>query len=268
MSTKKPRAAKPKADPAEPYTPTPRESEIALKMIERRKTAPLIKFDVTDTGDNKANINFSHPEPAIGAVLLMDAFGTTNEQFSDAVVMQLANVASTGGKVNGRKLNAAVAMVAGIKPNDEVEAMLAAQMAAVHYATMNAALYLNNANMLPQIDSYTNALSKLARTFTAQVEALKKYRSSGEQSIRVQHVNVNAEQAIVGDVQTGGRGVSPEKERQPHELDAATPSSLTYAPGTPVFGNVETLRPALQGAGKEGLDCVPLPRREGRSARG
>jgi hypothetical protein len=61
----------------------------------------------------------------------MDAFGTTNEQFSDAIVIQLANVVSTGGKVNGRKLNAAVAVVTGIQPNDEVEAMLAAQMAAV-----------------------------------------------------------------------------------------------------------------------------------------
>jgi hypothetical protein len=34
-------------------------------------------------------------------------------------------------------------------------------------------------------------LNKLARTFAVQVEALKKYRSTGEQSIRVQHVTVN-----------------------------------------------------------------------------
>jgi hypothetical protein len=34
------------------------------------------------------------------------------------------------------------------------------------------------------------ALNKLARTFAAQVEALKNYRSKGEQRIVVQHVNV------------------------------------------------------------------------------
>ena len=50
-------------------------------------------------------------------------------------------------------------------------------------------------------------LNKLARTFTRQVEALKKYRSTGEQTIRVQHVNVSdGGQAIVGNVQTGGGG--------------------------------------------------------------
>ena len=43
------------------------------------------------------------------------------------------------------------------------------------------------------------------RTFTAQVETLKKYRTGGNQTIQVQHVNVNeGGQAIVGDVK--GRG--------------------------------------------------------------
>jgi hypothetical protein len=47
-------------------------------------------------------------------------------------------------------------------------------------------------------------LNKLARTFAAQVEALKKYRSAGEQTIRVQHVTVNdGGQAIVGNVSQG-----------------------------------------------------------------
>ncbi len=268
MSTKKPRAAKakPAPEPAEPYKPTEYESKLALEMIERRKTAPSVKFDVTDDGGNNSTVNFAHPEPAIGAMLLMDAFGTTNERFSSALVTQLANITSMGGKVDGHKLNGAVAMVTGINPNDEVEAMLASQMTAVHNATISAATRLNNADMLNQYEVYSRTLTKLARTFAAQVEALKKYRSSGEQSIRVQHVNVTAEQAIVGNVQTGGGGASPEKERQPHELDAATPPSLTYAPGTPMFSNVETLRPALQGAGDERLGCVPLPRREGRSA--
>ena len=56
-------------------------------------------------------------------------------------------------------------------------------------------------------------LNKLGRTFAAQVEALKKYRSSGEQNIKVQHVTVNeGGQAIVGNVQAGGGGY--EKKRR------------------------------------------------------
>jgi hypothetical protein len=48
-------------------------------------------------------------------------------------------------------------------------------------------------------------LNKLARTFASQVEALKKYRSAGEQTIKVQHVTVNdGGQAIVGNVSQRG----------------------------------------------------------------
>jgi hypothetical protein len=39
------------------------------------------------------------------------------------------------------------------------------------------------------------------RTFTAQVEALQRYRGKGQQKVTVEHVNVNAGgQAIVGAV--------------------------------------------------------------------
>ena len=50
------------------------------------------------------------------------------------------------------------------------------------------------------------ALNKLARTYTAQVEALKQYRSKGQQIVRVERVNVESGgQAVVGHVQHGGR---------------------------------------------------------------
>jgi hypothetical protein len=48
------------------------------------------------------------------------------------------------------------------------------------------------------------ALNRLARTFAAQVETLKKYRTGGEQKVTVQHVSVNDNtQAIAGNVSTG-----------------------------------------------------------------
>ena len=50
-------------------------------------------------------------------------------------------------------------------------------------------------------------LNKLTRTFATQVEALKRYRSKGEQKVTVEHVTVNeGGQAIVGNVETGGGG--------------------------------------------------------------
>jgi hypothetical protein len=54
------------------------------------------------------------------------------------------------------------------------------------------------------------------RTFTTQLEALKKYRSVGDQTVRVEHVTVNeGGQAIVGNVTTGGGGERRKPETTP-----------------------------------------------------
>jgi len=110
-----------------------------------------------------------------------------------------------------------LSVVRGISPRDETEALLAAQMAAIHNATMVAARRLNHVETIPQQDSASTMLNKLARTFATQVEALKKYRSAGEQTIKVQHVTVNdGGQAIVGNVNQGGGGAE-KNGGQPHE---------------------------------------------------
>ena len=70
-----------------------------------------------------------------------------------------------------------LAMVRGIGPKDEIEAMMAAQMAAVHMTTMTFARRLAQVDNIPQQDSAERAFNKLARTFAVQVEALKRYRT-------------------------------------------------------------------------------------------
>ena len=96
-----------------------------------------------------------------------------------------------------------------MEPRDQVETMLAAQMAAVQMAAMTFAHRLNHIDNIPQQDSAERAFNKLTRTFVAQVEALKRYRSGGEQTVRVEHVTVNeGGRAIVGNVTQGGRGPS------------------------------------------------------------
>ena len=74
-------------------------------------------------------------------------------------------------------------------------------MAAIHNATIVAVARLTRVETIPQQDSAERALNKLARTFASQVEALKRYRSRGDQTVRVEHVTVNeGGQAIVGNV--------------------------------------------------------------------
>ena len=103
-------------------------------------------------------------------------------------------------------------LVKGVKPRDQVEAMLAAQMAAVHMATMTLARRLVHVENLPQQDSAERAFNKLARTFATQMEALKRYRTGGEQKVTVQHVSVSeGGQAIVGNVTQASRETKPDK---------------------------------------------------------
>jgi hypothetical protein len=146
----------------------------------------------------------------------MEALGTTDPDFLDGMLLQLLNAGSRAGKVDERGLNFLLSVVKGVKPRDQVEALLAAQMAAVHAATMTFAFRLGRTETIPQQDSAERAFNKLARTFAAQVEALKRYRSRGDQTVRVEHVTVNeGGQAIVGNVNHGGRGAPKNEEATP-----------------------------------------------------
>jgi hypothetical protein len=139
----------------------------------------------------------------VAKVLLAHALGTHDVELAYVLLDQLGNVARTGKVLTAKEFNGIISIVRGICPRDPTEALLAAQMAAIHNATMVAARRMNNADNLPQQDSASNMLNKLARTFTAQIEALKKYRSDGEQTVKVQRVNVNdGGQAIIGNVTT------------------------------------------------------------------
>ncbi|MEO6056548.1 MAG: hypothetical protein ABIQ49_06890 [Gemmatimonadales bacterium] len=109
-----------------------------------------------------------------------------------------------------RAANVAVAMVHAIGPQDPVEVILASQMVAAHDAAME---MIRRARLDDQpsavIDSCITRATRLMRTVTAQVVALKDYRSKGHQTVTVQHVDVrDGGQAIVGDVvmSTAGRG--------------------------------------------------------------
>jgi len=96
---------------------------------------------------------------------------TGDSTFSGGLLDQIANVARSGKHLTARELNFALATVHAIGPRDPTEALLAAQMAAIHQATMVATRRLNHTETIDQQDSCSGMLNRLARTFAAQVEA-------------------------------------------------------------------------------------------------
>ena len=161
-----------------------------------------------------------------------------------------------------RGLNFMLSVVKGIEPKDQVEAMLAAQMAAVHMSTMTFARRLAHVDNIPQQDSAERAFNKLARTFAAQVEALKRYRSGGEQTVRVEHVTVNEGGRQSSAMSPTGGGAPWKIRSHPHETGVFLSNSSA------VLGNLKTHARAVQGSRSAGLDRMPLPRRTRWSAEG
>lgn len=143
----------------------------------------------------------------IDPATLRKTFGSDDIQFAEGIMNQLVNVASKGQAIDEKGMGFVQSVVVGIEPRDQLETMLAAQMAAVHNATMTFARRLAHVDNIQQQDSASRAFNQLARTFTAQVEALKRYRTGGQQHVTVKHVTVNdSGQAIVGNVSHGGQG--------------------------------------------------------------
>jgi hypothetical protein len=77
------------------------------------------------------------------------------------------------GFINATGLNFMLSVVKGIEARDQVEAALAAQMAAVQMATMTFAWQLAHLDNIAQQDSAERAFNRLAQIFAAQIEALK-----------------------------------------------------------------------------------------------
>jgi hypothetical protein len=235
-----------KGDEKPPYEPKPTELEaVKAYRAANAKAGPRLKIDSTEK--NTVQIGADHPDSTIGTLALMRAVGTTDFDFYDGLIGQLVNASKETGP-SERGANFMLSVVKGIDPRDQVEAMLAAQMAAVHMASMTFARRLAHVETIQQQDSASNAFNKLARTFAAQMSALKEYRSKGEQKMTVQHVHVaEGGQAIVGNVNapTEGVGARKKSEVQPH-------AQLAYAPGVEMPRHVEAEREKVPVAGGEG----------------
>jgi hypothetical protein len=201
--------------PAKAYNPTPEELT-ALHTLAARKQArpPAPKLKITKKG-KAVQVGPDHPDPNTGWFTLENAFGTTSNEFTEGILSQLINAGTHGQDLDGKAPNFMLSVIHGIGPRDEAECMLAAQMAAVHMATMTFARRLAHVDNIAQQDSAQNAFNKLARTFAVQMEALKRYRTGGEQRVTVQHVTVNeGGQAIVGTVSASGTGTGGAENRE------------------------------------------------------
>jgi hypothetical protein len=129
-----------------------------------------------------------------------------------------------------RQRSATVVALAAIRPKDELEAMIAAQLLAAHNATMEC---YRRAMLREQTSDgrseNLNQANKLSRTYVVLLDALNRHRGKGQQKVTVEHVHVHSGgQAVVGMVGARGVGAHPKLEEQPHA------KQIAYAPQPPM----------------------------------
>jgi hypothetical protein len=182
--------------------------EIAAASGRHKRRPPRVTIDIRQSENAAVKIYPTHSDGQGWEARLKDALGTTSPAFVDRELVQLLNVfCDRAGTLNEAAVNAALAVVDGLKPQNEIEAMLALQMAVTHALAMkfSARLYNGALETIPQQDSAALTLSRLQRAFTTQMDSLSNMRRGGRQKVVVEHVHVYpGGQAIVGNVTQGG----------------------------------------------------------------
>jgi hypothetical protein len=193
-----------------PYIPTDREREILNKQYERQEAEPPVPSLKIVKIDGTPMIMPDHPDQTVGLALLQEAIGAGSREFLATILVQLGQTCSRGGEIDEVQVNFMFSVVRDVRPRDQLVAMLAIQMAIVHWLTMSN--YANFGHRFEQQENVDGSLHKLMRTYAMQMETLKRYQTGGEQKVTVQHVSVNeGGQAIVANMTQDMRESLPKK---------------------------------------------------------
>jgi len=173
--------------------------------LTRNSTTPVPRYDGSRPSPriklNRREIVIQHSDAQIGERLMGEALGAVDRDALHGFLKQLMKASVILQKPDEDNLAFMISMVKGIAPRDSLEAMLTAQMVSIHVATMRSASRLAFTEGLSQQEGISRTLTRLARTFAAQMEALNRHRGNGERPITVQNLSVqDGGSAIVGNV--------------------------------------------------------------------
>jgi hypothetical protein len=154
--------------------------------------------------------------------------GSCSDIWNDILALQTTDslwLKNSNEQARDQQFRAVVAGLIGIRPNDELEGMIAAQLIAAHNAAMECyrRAMLGEQTFEGRRENLSQA-NKLSWTYAVLLEALNRHRGKGQQKVTVEHVHVHSGgQAIVGNIEHPGGGDTSKMEEQPH--------ALAYAPG-------------------------------------
>jgi hypothetical protein len=156
---------------------TAAERQAVRRFKERVKANPALRFKMTDNGRSFI-LELDDSQKVMCPPWLMKELAATDKDFIDGILAQLSGVVGMHDELSLKLLNVMLSAINGIEPRDPLETMLAVQMATVHVAAMHVArdvVFVGRHH-----PENAQCLAKLTRTFTAQMEALKRHRANEE----------------------------------------------------------------------------------------
>lgn len=151
--------------------------------------------------------------------------GTRSDDFNQMLLLQAAGTAwlpkgAEDPEAMDRNLYGVSAAMIDLAPTSAVEGMAAAQLVALHNAAMECA----RRAMIPDQTAEgrkanLDGANKCSRTFAVLLDSLNKHRGKGQQTVRVEHVTVDARQQTVNLHPAGGGGTT-RGEDQSHAPDS------------------------------------------------
>jgi hypothetical protein len=227
------------------------QAAIAAAKESRASRSVRAQYEEEPDDTGALHLKARHNDEDGHAVFVSETLGTTSDDFVGSTLLQLAQITVRGKKPSVEGLNASLALVGAVAPENELEAALASQMAATHELSMEMLRRARTADTRDAMRDYGNLATKLTRTFTTQMKALSDWRRGGEQVVRHVHVYEGGQAVVAETVNVRGRQ---------NEIGAFNPH-VQGALGAPVLGQ-DTAGNALPMPRDEGPDPLPTARRK------
>lgn len=240
--------------------------EKASQRHGRRSATPQLKITATE-GTWWFCSPYQPADESHWVALMFDAFATRSQGTFRTFMIQLSNLCSTAWNEeadawhpNEDELIAAVQIVRAIRPRNEAEACLAAQMVAVHLMQMKlSAECLSRGWAEPRT---CGTAGKLARTYAMQLETIAKLRGrASRQRITVrkfsqhEHKHIHLHQ---GGEKSGNQPYGPKDTRRPEIREALQLESV------PTLLGQDPAKDRLPEPCEKGKEAMPATRRRGR----
>jgi hypothetical protein len=180
------------------------ESHVPVEANTHTRTAPPRVLKPSRMHDQ---VNAPSPDLEGHRAALRRVFGTLSEEYSQTMFGKLVAALRPNPfeQLDEATLNAAIALVASMKPQTELEALLGVEIAAIGFAGHKFLRQSQHHLDEIYIGVYGNYAIKLLRLQLDMIQALDRHRRGNKQTVEVRHVHIHSGgQGVVGIVNAAG----------------------------------------------------------------